>query len=352
MAGRRKAPCCVLRPDSPVPMPLLRFALCLLLLVPALSAQAGWLKAEQAIMGTRVAVELWAGDEARARGCIDAVMAEMRRVDALMSPFRDDSELARINREAAERPVPVSTELFDLIERALELSRLTDGAFDITFASVGYLYDYRQHRRPDAATLAEHLPAVDWHQVRLDRHGRSVRFGREGVRIDLGGIAKGHAVDRGIAILRDCGIRSALVTAGGDSRILGDHHGRPWMMGIKDPRRSDGIAVVLPLADTAISTSGDYERFFIEDGKRYHHILSPKTGRPVEHTRSVTVLGPDATTTDGLSTAFFVLGPQRALALCEKLPGIDAVIIDAKGTLHYSSGLMPPDQSSPPADGR
>ena len=328
--------------------PFTRVLLPLALLLASSGLQAGWLKDEQAIMGTRVAVELWADDESRARSCIGQVMDEMRRIDALMSPFKADSELARINREAAARAVPVSDELFGLIARALKLSQTTGGAFDITFASVGYLYDFRRHIHPDDHTLAEHLPAVDYRQVRLDAATRSVRFGRQGVRIDLGGIAKGYAVDRGIAILHRCGIRSALVTAGGDSRILGDHHGRPWMMGVKDPRKPDGIAVVLPLSDTAISTSGDYERFFIEDGKRYHHILSPKTGRPVTHTRSVTVLGPDATTTDGLSTSFFVLGPKKALALCNRLPGIDAVIIDARGTLHYSSGLMPPRRPDRP----
>ncbi len=324
-------------------MPL-RLFLLMLCLLPGLRAQAGWLADEQAIMGTRVAVSLWAENETAARGCIGRVMDEMRRTDALMSPFRDDSELARINAAAGRAPVAVDAELFGLIRRALRFSALTGGAFDITFASVGYLYDFRKARHPDAASLAAHLPAVDWHKVRLDARTRSVFLPQKGMRIDLGGIAKGHAVDRGIAILRDCGIRSALVTAGGDSRILGDHHGRPWMMGVKNPRQRDGIAVVLPLSDTAISTSGDYERFFIEGGKRYHHILSPRTGRPVRHTMSVTVLGPDATTTDGLSTSFFVLGPERALALCESLPGIETVIIDAQGQIHYSSGLMPPQR--------
>lgn len=313
-------------------------------------ARAGWLHDERAIMGTRIAVSLWAEGETEARSCIGRVMDEMRRVDALMSPFRDDSELARINGAAGRAPVAVNAELFGLIRRALRISALTGGAFDITFASIGYLYDFRAGRHPDARSLATHLPAVDWHKVRLDARARSVFLPQPGMRIDLGGIAKGHAVDRGIAILRECGIRSALVSAGGDSRILGDHHGRPWMMGVKNPRQRDGIAVVLPLSDTAISTSGDYERYFIEDGKRYHHILSPRTGQPVRHTMSVTVLGPDATTTDGLSTAFFVLGPERALALCESLPGVEAVIIDARGRMHYSSGLMPPQRpETPPA---
>ncbi len=324
------------------------FALAMVSSAFCCSSEAAWLQDEQAIMGTRVVVSLWAEDETEARACIGRVMGEMRRVDALMSPFRDDSELARINAAAGREAVAVNAELFGLIRRALRVSALTGGAFDITFASVGDLYDFRAGRHPDARSLATHLPAVDWRKVRLDARAHSVFLPQPGMRIDLGGIAKGHAVDRGIAILRKCGIRSALVSAGGDSRILGDHHGRPWMMGVKNPRQADGIAVVLPLSDTAISTSGDYERYFIEDGKRYHHILSPRTGRSVHHTMSVTVLGPDATTTDGLSTAFFVLGPERALALCEALPGVEAVIIDARGRMHYSSGLMPPQRPEPP----
>lgn len=321
--------------------------LVLLCLVLPLWARAAWLQEEQAIMGTRVAVALWADDPARARPCIAQVMDEMRRIDALMSPFRGNSELARINAAAGREPVAVSTELFDLIRRALRFSALTGGAFDITFASVGDLYDFRSRQHPDPRSLAAHLPAVDWHKVRLDEMAHTVFLPVRGMRIDLGGIAKGYAVDRGIAILRRCGIRSALVTAGGDSRILGDHHGRPWMMGIKHPR-VEGVAVALPLSETAISTSGDYERFFIEGGRRYHHILSPRSGQPVRHTMSVTVLGPDATTTDGLSTAFFVLGPERALALCESLPGIETVIIDARGQMHHSSGLTPPQPETPP----
>ncbi|HID50209.1 MAG TPA: FAD:protein FMN transferase, partial [Chromatiales bacterium] len=149
-------------------------------------------------MGTRITVEFWIESGMDARACGDAVMAEMRRIDAAMSPFRDDSELSRVNREAAGRPVPVSDEFFKLLQRARRISELSGGAFDITFASVGYLYDYRRHRQPSAQEISQKLDRIDYRLVELDTGARTVRFARTGVRIDLGGIAKGHAVDNGI----------------------------------------------------------------------------------------------------------------------------------------------------------
>lgn len=303
---------------------------------------AQWYKHSEAIMGTPIQVELWSESKRIADTCIQQVMDEMRRIDRTMSPWIQSSELFAINQSAAQRPVRISEELFRLIERSIRLSELSQGAFDITFASIGERYDYRKGKRPSDAQIANQLPKINYRHILLDKQNHTVRFAQNGVRIDLGGIAKGHAVDNSIAILRQCGISEALVSAGGDSRIIGDKHGRPWMTGIRDPRHKDASAIVIPLSDTAVSTSGDYERYFIEDGIRYHHILSPKTGKSVDTTRSVTILGPDATTTDGLSTTVFVLGPERGLALVEKLEGIDAVIIDAKGRIHYSSGLQPP----------
>jgi thiamine biosynthesis lipoprotein len=157
--------------------------------------------------------------------------------------------------------------------------------------------------------------------------------------VDLGGIAKGHAVDRCIAILVQAGITDASVAAGGDSRIVGDRNGHPWTVGIRHPRRENEMSAVLPLVDTAISTSGDYERFFERDGIRYHHILDPQTGRSAAGAWSVTILGPDATTTDALSTSVFVLGVERGLSLIDRLPGVDAIVIDPQGQLRYSEGL-------------
>ena len=168
-----------------------------------------------------------------------------------------------------------------------------------------------------------------------------MRFNKPGLMLDLGGIAKGYAVDQGVRVLQQAGIRHARLSAGGDMRLLGDRRGRPWMVGVRDPRHEDKQAVVIPLSDTAISTSGDYERFFIDDrGQRVHHILSPSTGRPAGEVQSVTIVGDDAMTTDGLSTAVFVLGASKGLELINELEGIDAVIIDENRRMHYSQGLM------------
>ena len=310
---------------------------CLALLVRP--AAAGWLHEQQDIMGTRITVEVFHADDEVARRGIDAVMAEMRRLDAAMSPFREDSELSRVNRDAAAGPVRISRELFDLLQRARHVSELTGGAFDITFASAGFLYDYRRHVHPDAGTLKQAAARIDYRNLELDPAAHSVRFTRPGVKIDLGGIAKGHAVDRSIALLQAMGIHDALVTAGGDSRVIGRRWGRPWRIGVRDPRRPDALVAVIPLEDVAVSTSGDYERFFEEDGVRYHHIIDPASGDSARELQSVTIIGPDATTTDALSTSVFVLGRSRGLALVDRLSGIDAILVDGQGRLHYSSGL-------------
>lgn len=322
----------------------LQAVLLFLLLGPGYSAiaRADWYQAQRAIMGTRISVEVEHGNAQRAQGCMDRVFTEMHRIDALMSPYKPDSELARINREAARRAVPIRPELFRLIAQAQAISERSAGAFDITFASAGFMYDYRKGRHPTPSRLGAVLPAIDYHHLQLDAARQTLHFARPGVKIDLGGIAKGYAVDKGVAILRRCGVQNGLVTAGGDSRILGDKGGRPWMMGIRHPRDAKAVAVVLPLSDTAISTSGDYERYFIADGRRYHHILNPRTGTPVRDVLSATVIGPDATRTDALSTTVFVLGVEKGLNLINDLADFDAVIIDAQGQVHYSRGLQAP----------
>jgi thiamine biosynthesis lipoprotein len=327
---------------------LLPIVLLLLLVIPG-GASADWFKQEQAIMGTPIVVEFWDADTHHAERCAEQVFNEMRRIDALMSPYKPDSELSRINQQAAKGALQVSEEMFNLLKKSLQMSQLSNGAFDITFSSVGHLYDYRKHIKPSEQEIQQSLAGINYRHVLLDDSNHSVRFTQPGVLIDLGGIAKGYAVDNGIAILVACGIKGGLVSAGGDSRILGDRGNRPWMMGIRHPRKKDAVAVVLPLSNTAISTSGDYERFFIEDGKRYHHIISPTTGKSVTTTWSATVIGPDATTTDALSTTLFVLGAEKGLQLIDSLAGIDAVIIDAQGQIHYSSGLMPPETEPAPA---
>ncbi len=304
-------------------------------------AQAQWVSGEAAIMGTSIRVELWEPKPGAGAGLIEMVMGEMHRIDDLMSTYKDTSTVSDINRRATHAAVSLDDELNELIERALSFSQLTDGAFDITYASVGRLYDYREGVKPDDKQREKALDAVNFQFVELDKSNRNIRFNHDNVHIDLGGVAKGYAVENAVAMLRKRGVTSAIVTAGGDSRILGDRRGRPWTVGIRDPRNREGLVTRIPLVDEAISTSGDYERFFESDGKRHHHIVHPQTGKSPSQLRSVTVIGSDATMTDALSTGVFVLGHARGLALIETLDDVEAVIIDNQGAMHYSSGLMP-----------
>jgi thiamine biosynthesis lipoprotein len=330
-------------PDSRRLSPLSLCVSLLLCLATPLTARADWYRQQADIMGTRVAVELWHSDSAVAERCSAKVFSEMERIDARMSSYKANSELSRINANAASGEVELSAELQHLISRSIHFSEISHGAFDITYASVGYRYDYRKRQQPSAEWLAEKLPAIDYRHIQLN--GDKIHFSDAAVRIDLGGIAKGYAVDRAIDLLRQCGINRAMVSAGGDSRIIGDHDGRPWIIGVQHPRDPDGIALRLPLSDTAVSTSGDYERYFFDNGERIHHIINPKTGRSASASWSATVIGPDAMTTDALSTTIFVLGAVEGLALVESLAGIDAIIIDSNGKVHYSSGFQDPSAS-------
>jgi thiamine biosynthesis lipoprotein len=317
--------------------------LTLVLVCLALPARAEWVRrVTDGIMGTRITVELWSEDADKANQAIDAVLDEMRHVDESMSTYKPTSELSLVNANAAAAPMHITKELFDLLTTAAQYSVLTEGAFDITYASVGYLYDFRRHIRPDEAQIDKALPAVDYRHVLLDPKRQTVRFSQQGVRIDLGGIAKGYAVDRGIDVLKARGYTRAYVSAGGDSRIIGDRFGKPWMVGIRDPRKEPGTVITrIPLVDAAISTSGDYERFFDEDGVRYHHIIDPKTGHSASKVRSATVIGPYAIRTDGLSKTAFVLGPEEAMKIYNSIEDIDAIIVKLDGTVIYSKGLEP-----------
>ena len=291
-------------------------------------------------MGTAIRVELWSVDRAVAESAMRAVMEVMHHVDETMSPYKPESELSRINREAASCPVGVSQEMFDLLSRSLDFSRLSEGAFDITFASAGHLYDYRQAIRPNEQELVQACQCIGYKNLLLDRTTRTVRFARPGVRIDLGGFAKGYAVDQGAALLKSRGIHNAIVTAGGDSHILGDRRGRPWTIGVRDPRRPGELVAVLPLKDVAVSTSGDYERYFEEQGVRFHHLLDPRTGKSPSAVHSVTIVAPDGLTSEALSKTVFVMGVHDGMRLIEAQKDVDAVVVDAKGVLHYSSGLL------------
>lgn len=295
-------------------------------------------------MGTEASVQLWATDAALAKRQIDSVFVEMRRIDALMSPYREDSELALINRSAYQKAHALGSEMLHLLQKSQYFFRLSDGSFDVSYASVGRLYDYRRGIQPDPERLQAARKCVGMDKLLLDKSAAQIRFQCDQTALDLGGIAKGYAVDRGIALLQQQGVEHAMVSAGGDSRLLGDRRGRPWVVGVRNPRSKEDDALRsllrLPLDNVAVSTSGDYERFFFDGELRVHHILSPLSGRSVSEIQSVTVIGPDAVDTDALSTAVFVMGVQRGLALIERLPAFDAIVIGSDRRIHYSSQLQ------------
>ncbi len=298
-------------------------------------------------MGTRIHTQFWTDQESISEPTFKGIKQEIDRIEQKMSVYIDSSELSLVNREAYKQPVIVSPELFHLLEKALHFSKITHGAFDITFASIGHFYDYRKGIHPSSKKVDQLLPAINYHWVELNQKNLTVRFKHKNVKIDLGGIAKGYAIDQAAQQFKKRGITSAYLSAGGDTLLIGDRRGRPWMVGIKDPRNEKANAVVIPLENTALSTSGDYERYFIERGKRYHHIISPKTGHSADKVQSVSIIGPNATTTDALSTSIFVLGSKKGLALIEKLEKIDAIIIDNNRKMYYSSNLQAPSVLSP-----
>ncbi len=326
---------------------MLRIVLVVFCLAAA-PAHAEWVKRTvDGIMGTRIAVELWGDDKKAGEQAIDAVIAEMERIDLAMSTYKPESEVSLVNAQAAKGPVKIGAELFELLSTALDYSRITHGAFDITYASVGFMYDFRAHQKPTEQQIQSALPGVNYKHLVLDEKNSTVQFAQTGMRIDLGGIGKGYAVDRGIAILKARGVTHAIVTAGGDSRIIGDRFGKPWIIGIRHPDDKSKVIAKIPLEDTAISTSGDYERYFDENGQRYHHIIDPRTGHSASKVRSATVLAPTATRTDGLSKTAFVLGAEAAMQIYNELDDVDAILVTPEGKVLYSKGI---ESAQPPTE--
>ncbi|MFC3121451.1 FAD:protein FMN transferase [Agaribacter flavus] len=302
---------------------------------------ANWHERSAGIMGTNIYAEVFHEDAAYASRALDAVMQEMERINQQMSPYIDSSELSQVNKYAGKKAVSISKELFDLLSLSIEISRLSKGAFDITYASVGYLYNYKDKQHPSQSDIQTLLDAINYEHIELKASAGTVKFLNPKVKIDLGGIAKGYAVDNAIKILQEMGIRHALVTAGGDTKLLGDRKGKPWVVGIRDPRDKHKQAVVIPLENTAMSTSGDYERYFEDKGVRYHHIISPRTGRSTHEVQSVSIIGDKSVYNDALSTAVFVMGVQDGIGLINSLPAYEAIVMDNHRRMHYSKGLTP-----------
>jgi FAD:protein FMN transferase len=308
----------------------------LLCLLPVLPVQAEWHHYRWQVMGTEASLELWhEGDKGRQIHA--SIVAEFARLQALLSPWIEDSELARFNALPGNTSMVLSPEFYALLVRSRHFFDISDGAFDITFAGAGHLYNYRAGIAPDAMQLSRAVIGMDLLQL-ADNSRVSKLDGR--LRIDLGGIAKGYAIDRAVAILTEQGVDHAYVSLGGDSHVMGQRGDRLWQVGIRHPRQDDSIAITLPLTDGAVSTSGDYERFFLRDGEPVHHILNPRTGKPASDVTSVTVLAPHSVDADALSTTVFVLGVEKGLTLINRLADTSVIIIDRNGKVHYSDDLF------------
>jgi thiamine biosynthesis lipoprotein len=303
---------------------------------------AKWVFSGQA-MGTVIQVTLWHDDEAASAAVAAAVFEEMKRLDRVMTTWLPESEVSQVNTAAGVSAVKVSDETFLVIERAVEMSRRSGGVFDITVGSFKGLWKFDEDMDgtlPAPAEVAARRRLVNWRDIILDKKAHTVKLRRKGMSITLGGIAKGYAVDRCAALLRERGFADFILQAGGDMYVSGKKDTQPWVVGIRDPRgpRDQSFAVA-PVKDHAFSTSGDYERGFVKDGVRYHHILDPRTANPARATRSVTILAKDAFTADAWSKVLFIMGAKEAMPLVEKLPDFEAVFVDADNTVHISSGL-------------
>lgn len=291
------------------------------------------------VMGTRLEINVIGEDAEALDEVLEAATKEIQRVEDLMTDWRP-SELEDLNAAAGQGPQVVSEELFAMIARGLEIGRLTGGAFDITYAGAGKLWDFKQDPPviPDAGAIAKAVENVGWSRLVLDRAKRTVDL-PAGMRIGLGGIAKGYGVDRAMQVLLDHGVKHGLVNAGGDLKALGTKFGKPWEIAIRHPRDRERVMAKLPVSNVCVVTSGDYERFFELDGKRYHHILDPRTGYPSTGCMSATVTAPDAALADSLATALCVLGPKEGLKLVESLPRVEALLVGLDGEVSYSEGL-------------
>ena len=298
-------------------------------------------KRAQMHMGTLVTVTAVAFDTKVGNRAVQAAFDEIKRLEQLLSTWRSDSELSQVNAEAGRRPVKVSRETFEVVGRSLEMARLTHGGFNIALGPAIEAWSVTERQQIlDDHTLEQLKLLVDWTNIQLDQKAQTIYLPRKGMRLDVGGVGKGYAADRAVEVMKRAGIKGGVVALSGDIKAFGMFPERTgFPVGIRHPRDEGALIGMIDLQDEAISTAGDYERFFERDGIRYHHILDPHTLQPARGCQSVTVIAKEGVMADGLDTGIFVLGPKNGMALVEQLPDVEAIIVDANGTLLVSSGL-------------
>jgi thiamine biosynthesis lipoprotein len=297
-------------------------------------------------MYTVVEITVSSDSAEKAKSAIDKAFNELDRLARLLNFYSEDSEVSMINRHAGDKPVKVSPETLEIIEKALYVSENTEGAFDITVGPVVHLWDFQNKVLPDGKMIKEKLKLVGYKNVIVDKEKSTVFLKTKGVQIDLGGIIKGYAADRAVEVLKKDGIKSGIVAVAGDIKVFGKRpptgsYNGLWNVGIQNPRQKsdkDEIIAAIGLSDMAISTSGDYQRFFMKDGKRYHHLLNPKTGYPAYNCQSATIITKDAVFTDAFATGIFILGPEKGLDVLKKLR-FEGVIVDKDGKIYVTEGI-------------
>lgn len=284
-------------------------------------------------MGTVIEITLFSEDEAATQKAALRAFQEIKRIEQLMSPWIETSDVSRLNRSAGKEWIKVSPETFDVLKRSQKISGLSEGAFDITIAPLTGLWRKARERGvpPAYEEVKNTLNLVNYKNL-LIQSDRRIFLKNKGMAIDPGGIAKGYAVDRAFETLMSFGYKNLIINAGGDLRTGGLKNNQPWSIGIQNPRAPENVMATISVIDSAIATSGDYEKFFFHQGKRYHHILNPKTGFPADGCQSVTILLKNGMMADGLATAVFVLGPEKGYALCQRLQDVECLIVDGEGT--------------------
>jgi thiamine biosynthesis lipoprotein len=290
-------------------------------------------------MGTRFEIKVVSDSRRAGARAIEAAFDELNRVEALLSEWRESSEISAVNRRAGSQPVEAGRELLGVLQRAHEISAITDGAFDITVAVCSKTWSFAEGIEPSPDEVRRCLELVGYGEVLVDPLASTVRFARDGMRLGIAGIGKGYGIDAAAAVLEDHGIASFVVDGGGDVRVAGRAPDRPWRVGIAHPRRPGELYGEIPLSDASVATSGDYQQYFERGGTRLHHILDPRTGRPASGVSSVTVIAADAATADALATGIFVMGSARGLALAEQLEDVEALVFDESGEPSFTSGF-------------
>ena len=295
------------------------------------------------LMGTRFELTAMATSKAIARDAVTQGIAEIERIEYLISSWKTTSQTSEINRNAGIKPVVVDRELFDLINRSLKISALTDGAFDISFASIERLYVFDKSERvlPTTAQCLESIAKINYKDIILNQAESSVYLKQVGMKIGFGGIGKGYAANKAKQLMMHItGVHGGVVNAAGDLVTWGENgKSEGWPVQISDPKNIDKSIGWLSIHNASVVTSGDYEKYFVSDGTRYAHIINPRTGIPTTGVKSATIISPDAELGDALATSIFVLGVDRGLQLINRLKNVEALIITDNDELHKSNNL-------------